>query len=164
MQSTRLRLDPCHRIVSEFLQAFTISRLASAPRAQVDRIRALAIPIIANAWVAAMGQPSPMTGFALVVAAELGARLLRQPALRAAIGASARRTVFALAALTFQLAVDRQGRWTRLSRMPAAMTLKRPALVLQTLCDVKQSQDRPGYQSAGSRPQSTVQHPPRRAS
>lgn len=146
-------------MVTGLLQAYTIARLALAPRAQVDRIRALAVPIIANAWIAAMGQPSPMTGFALVVTAQLGAKLLRQPALRSAIGASARRTVFALAAFTCQLAVDRQGRWTRLSRisrMPAAIAVKRTALVLQTLCDVRQLQERPGYQSAGSRPQSTM--------
>lgn len=125
--------------------------LAAAARAQLDRIHALALPVVVKAWAAAMGQPSPMAGFAVVVLAELGGGLLRLPALRTVIAALARNMVFALAALTVLLAA-------------AAIEAKRPAFVLQTLRDIKQLHARAGYHSAGGRPQCNAQHPPRRTS
>jgi len=114
------------------------------------------MPIIANASIAAMGQPSPMTGFALLVMAELGGCLLRLPAVRAAIFAAARIMVTILAGLTFQMSAQRQGQ--------AAPEASRPAFILQTLCEVKQPHPRAGYHSAGGRPQFNTLHSPRRTS
>jgi hypothetical protein len=157
MQSTRRRFDAGHRMWNALAEA-----LGSIGLAPLRRIHELAMPVIANAWIAAIGQPSPTTVFVLGVMAGLGRSLLCQPAVRDAIGASARSTVFALAALTFQIAVDRQAGTAGVSLMPAEKA-RRPAFVLQRLCKRKHGQAGSGYHSAGRRPQSTVQHPPRRA-
>lgn len=160
MQSTRRRFDLCHRVWIALAGA--PGSIGLAPRAQLRRIHELAMPVIANAWIAAIGQPSPTTMFVLVVMAGLSRSLLCQPAIRDTIGASARSTVFALAALTFQLAVDRQAWPTGVTLMPAEKA-RRPAFILQKLCKRKHGQAGSGYHSAGRRPQSTVQHQPRRA-
>jgi hypothetical protein len=47
------------------------------------RARAAALPIVAKACLAAIGQPSPATGFMIALALELGARLIRHPLVRA---------------------------------------------------------------------------------
>jgi hypothetical protein len=156
MHTSDLCLDQCHRLFSKPALALAGSCLATAPRTQLDRVRAVAMPVIANAWIAAMGQPSPMTGFALVVMAELGGCLLRLPAVRAAIFAAARSMATILAGLTFQMSAQRQG--------PAAPDASRPAFILKTLCAVKQPRARAGYHSAGGRPQCNALHPPRRTS
>jgi hypothetical protein len=157
MQSKGRRLDVGHRMLTALAEA-----LGSIGLAQLRRIHELALPVIANAWIAAMGQPSPTTMFVLGVMAGLGRSLLCQPAIRDVLGASSRSAVFALAALTFQLAVDRQAGPTGVALMPAEKA-RRPAFVLQRLCKRKHGQAGSGYHSAGRRPQSTVQHSPRRA-
>jgi hypothetical protein len=131
--------------------------LAMAPRAFARPIHALAMSAIEKAWVA-MGQPSPMAGFALLVMIELGRGLLRLPAARAIAGASARRILFALAALTFLLAADRhdQARGGRDESKALSMH--------SGLCDVNRWRDSSGYHFAGKRPHFTVQHQPRRTS
>ncbi len=160
MQSTRRRFDIDHRMWTALAEA--LGNIVLAPRGQLRRIHELVMPVIANAWIAAIGQPSPTTVFMLCVMAGLGRSLLCQPAIRDAIGASARSTVFALAALSFQLAVDRQAWPTGVTLMPAEKA-RRPAVVLQKLCKRKHGQAGFGYHSAGRRPQSTVQYQPRRA-
>ena len=160
MQSTRHRFDIAHRMWTALAEA--LGSIGLAPRAQLRRVHELAVPVIANAWIAAIGQPSPTTVFVLGMMAGLGRGLLYQPAIRDAIGASARSMVFALAALTFQLAVDRQAWQTGLTLMPAEKA-RRPAFVLQRLCKLKHGTAGSGYHSAGRRLQSTVQQPPRRA-
>jgi hypothetical protein len=139
-----------------------LGSIGLAPRAQIERVQELAMPVIVNAWIAAMGQPSPTTVFVLVAMAELGRSLLHQAGVRIVSGASARSTVFVLAALTFQLAVDLQARPTGVSLMSVEKA-RRPPFVLQRLCKRKHGQAGSGYHFAGRRQQSTVQHQPRRA-
>ena len=159
MHASLLRLDPCQRLLSK-----TGLALAAAPRTWPGRLRATALPIIANAWIAAMGQPSPMTVFALAIMAELGGCLLRLPAVRAAIVAAARSMAIVLAGLTLRMSVQGQGQAVPVSGMPAAPETSRPAFILQTLCEVKQSHAGAGYHSAGGRPQCNALHSPRRPS
>ena len=160
MQSTRRRFDIAHRMWTALAEA--LGSIGLAPRAQLRRLHELAVPVIANAWIASIGQPSPITVFVLGVMAGLGRCLLCQPATQDIIGASARSMVFVLAALTFELAVDRQASETGVSLMPAEKA-RRPAFVLQRLCKLKHGTAGSGYHSAGRHPQSTVQQPPRRA-
>jgi hypothetical protein len=160
MQRTRHRFDMGHRMWTALAEA--LGSIGLAPRAQLRRIHELAMPIIVNAWIAAIGQPSPTTVFVLGVMAGLGRGLLCQPAIRDTIGASARSAVFAMAALTFQLAVDRQAGPTGASPMPVEKA-RRPAFVLQKLCKRKHGQAGSGYHFASRRLQCTVQHQSRRA-
>jgi hypothetical protein len=134
--------------------------LAAAPRALAGRIHALAISAIEKAWVA-MGQPSPVAGFALLVMVELGRGLLRLPAVQAVVGALSRGMLVALAALAFLYAADRQG---QARGMTAAAEAKRPTFIRQALCDINCSRSSSGYHSASRRSQPTPQHQPRRTS
>ena len=156
MHTSLLRLDQCHRLLSK--RGLT---LAAAPRTLIDRLRAVALPVIANAWIAAMGQPSPTTGFALVVMAELGSCLLRNPTIRMAILKAARSMASVLAGLALRLLVQRQVQMAPLSTAPDAT---QPAFVMQTLREVKQPDAGLGYHSAGGRPQCNLLYSPRRTS
>lgn len=164
MQTHCTRLDLCHRLLTSLAQSMTRVCLEPAPRTHIDRLRAFVVPIIANAWVAAVGQPSPMTGFALVVMAELGGILLRLPAIQAVLATAAKSIAFALAALTFQLAATWQARIAAISAVPAALGARHPPFDFQILCNVKQPLVRAGYHSASGRPQSNTQQLPRRTS
>jgi hypothetical protein len=151
MQTSRTRLHPAHR-------------MSAADRSRIERIRAQFAPVVASAWVAAIGQPSPMAGFALAVATELGRGLLRLPAMRAILAAWSRLVILASATLTFQLAAARQGPAAWRPGLPAADAAKRPALFLQLLSNVKQQTRQAGYHFADDRPQHNMQHPPRSTS
>lgn len=153
MRTGRTRLDPCQRLLNAAVLALGATRM--------DRIRAMVVPVLANAWAGAVNQPSPAAGFALVVALELVGRLLRLPATRAFLAAWSRRVILAIATLTFQLAADRQQQIARRPGMPAAKEAGRPAFVFQTLCNVKQQLGRPGITLRTHLPQFNPQHPPR---
>jgi len=150
MQTARPRLEAGHRKAT----------CAATRRALAGRVHGLAIFAIEKAWVA-LGEPSPMAGFALLVLFALGRGLLRLPAARVIVDALARAILLALAALTFLFAADRQG---QARGAAAAINAKRPPFILQALCNINRLGDSFGYHSAGSRPQCIVQHQPRRTS
>ena len=128
------------------------------------RIRALVVPVLANAWAGAVNQPSPAAGFALVVTLDLIRRLLRLPATKALLATWSSRFVLAIATLTFQLAAHRQPQIACRPDMPAAREARRPAFVFQILCNVKPQRDRPGITLRTHRPPFNAQHPPRTTS
>lgn len=164
MQTRCTRLDLCHRLLASLAQSMTGVCLVPAPRTHIDRLRAFVVPVIANAWVAAMGQPSPMTWFALVVTAELGGILLRRPAIQAVQATVAKSIAFALATLTFQLAANWQTRLPARSAFPAAIVARTPASDFQILRNFNPPRVRVGHHSAGGHLLCNAHHPLRRTS
>jgi hypothetical protein len=64
----------------------------------------VALPVIARAYLAAMGQPSPIAGFLLAMAVELCGALVRLPRIRNGFACVLRTVVMIIAASIFLLA------------------------------------------------------------